>query len=359
MVVVKRGQEEGARRAERERVRMSWKRFPSLVKFLQDYVTVDWERIQECGLHFKQPKQCDGWPGLVKIDAFYCHRLPWCINCVARERWRRVQNALDAIEECTPAGKQPRMMHIVQTAPTGEGAASWGFQASQDVPKFRHVMWKQLVEYFGEGAGAIISYHDIGERGFAKRHPHLDLTLNGWTLVDGKPVLTPVVELVGPSGKTGFDKWQRSFAEKATVFRLDATPGNPQFSHPIEGRAAYHPVLKYQMRELVDLRKIEYSRDTRTLYWKSYKDNTRQKFTVTEFCAGIAEYRYRLKQWPDKRLDEEGQSLHVGHGHLAKSAHRRAMRAVGGRRVTHRPGCKCASCNDWYTPLDDEDAPDE
>jgi hypothetical protein len=325
-------------------VSKEWGRFRELQAFLSDHFPDKWENIQRCGLRFKVYESIQR-PGLYKLVAFSCHELPFCIQCTRMETARRVNSTLDNFNRCTPGTEEPRFTHIVQTAPIYEDGTGWGNQACRNLPKFAKIVWDTLAESYGEGIGAVLSYQDFGERCFAKRHPHIDLTLNGWKLEDGKPAPTPIYDLKGH----GRARWDQAVVKRALALNLEAERGNVHITPTIEGYRPYYKILRYQMRELVDLRKITYSRTQGKVWWMSYKDNSQQEFTVEEFLAGLTEYQARLQAWM-----KGGQSLHRAFGHLAKRSIGKTEDAMGGGPIPHGEECPCSECGDWERVYLDE-----
>jgi hypothetical protein len=179
------------------------------------------------------------------------------------------------------------------------------------------------------------------------------LTLNGWRLADGKAERTPQMNL----RHGGAHRFQVALAARATAFDVEATEwqGNLKVQSPVVGAAEYYRVLRYQMRELVDFKKLDYSRDRQMVWWMSYKDNRRQQMTVLHFLAGLKEYQVRLGPW--SRHEGEGrQNLHFRYGHMADTAIARTERLVGGASIPHGKRCPCSECGDWDRVFPDETA---
>lgn len=336
----KHGQRLDAIRQGQQETSALWRPHRSAMRFLEDHFPDEWAMIQHCHMSYRF-KEDMARPGFYKrLPAFACHKVPFCIVCSRKNAYRRTSTALDHFSMCTPAGKQPRFIHVVQTAPLTDDGLGWGAQASQDIGAFGRVVWGALKENFGDGIGAIMSYQDFGEQGFAKRHPHMDLTLNGWMLQDGGPTLTPKPEL----GGQGKQRWDDLVIKHARSLDLEARRGNVRFDPILTGTKRYWRVLKYQMRELVDLRKLEYSRDQQVVWWKSYNDNRRTKMTVGDWICRYWEYKNRLGAWEN---GQGAQNLHRRYGHLAKGTLRKTQAIMGGDKVAHGSNCPCAQCGDW------------
>ncbi len=345
-VVLREGINDAIREARRRTID-TWRPFTSLKRFIARYRPEDWREIQSCRMNYRV-YEAQERPGFYKIAPYVCKRIPWCISCVQYERWRRATATLEKFYLCTPGGREPRFIHIVQTAPTGfEGA--WGDVACRDVPGFARVVWRALQDLYGRGIGAVMSYHDFGERGLAQVHPHMDLTLNGWMLMGDGPEMTPRFELKGG----GVARWHDAVTRRAQSLRLGATAGNVSVTRPITGAEAYYRILKYQMREIFDVRKLLYRPDEGAVYWCSYRDNRRERFAVADFLRLFDAYSWRLG------LYEAGgrERLHRSFGHLSKRGFRRSAQAFGGQVPPHGSRCPCAGCGDWNrVVLDDVDA---
>lgn len=339
--------------------RRLWAPHRSLKLFLQDTMPAIWDEVRACRMTGFKESESREWPGYWKAEPVWsCHQIPWCLQCVKADSVRRTLTALNRFANCTPAGKQPRFIHLVQNAPikydgpehTWPDDVGWGKEASHDLAGFRQVVMRAVEDHYGPGCGAIASYHDFGERAFAKRHPHIDLTLNGWAIRDGKPAALPRLDLTG----RGYARWMESITAAASRFRIDAQPGprSLDVSGVMVGAWSYYGVLKYQMRQIVDLRKIDYSRERREVRWISYKPPyPRQRFTVNDFLAGLLEYQVRLGAFGER----DPQQLHAAMGHMAKGRPYRAANAIfQGDDIPHGKRCPCRTCGDWDTHYPDE-----
>lgn len=168
-------------------------------------------------------------------------------------------------------------------------------------------------------------------------------------------VQTPRLKL----GNGGRAKWDAAIVQRATRLRIDAERGSLDVSRQIDVRAVQYKVLRYQMRELVNFRQVKYDREKQTVTWTAY-DKTwggprETKFSILDFKAGLAEYQWRLKQWPQGK--DEGMEIHRAYGHIAKRSVRKTQKAMGGVPLLHDEECPCAECGDWERVfLDDFDA---
>jgi hypothetical protein len=323
-----------------------WGKHRSLQRFLADHYPEEWDSIRTCRTGYYKTYQNQDVETLFKANAVACHKLPFCIMCVRAEAARRTRKVQDKFAVCTPAGKQPRFVHIVQVAPIYADGTGWGTAASKNITAFGKIVFEALKETYGEGIGAVLSYQDFGERGFAKRHPHMDLTLNGWMLQDGKPVPTPRIQLVG----SGRRKWDERIVARAQSLQLGAERGSCDFGVPRKGFRAYAGILKYQLREMVDLTKLRYSRDDQVIWWRDSKRGTETRIACQDFRAGLEDYRQRLGVWGAK----PAQNLHKGYGHMAKGSINKTKQIMGGSPLKHREACPCATCGDWDRVFLDE-----
>lgn len=308
-------------------------------EFLERYVPAVQDVVDRCSTRIKWWR-CAQDRRRYKWAPIGCHEVPWCVFCMKREEGRRVRAALDKFNRCTPKDEKPRFVHIVQTAPVYEDGTGVGIAASKDVTAFGGAVWKCLQGMYPDGIGALMSYQDFGERAFAKRHPHMDLTLNGWMLGEDGVAHTPRVELQG-RGRT---RWDELMVDAYRELHPSAERGNVKVRAVRQGSKAYYSMLRYQMRELVDVRKMHYKPTTDRIEWWSYHDNQREVMPVLDFLAGMAEYSARLGQWRPK---DEAMQLHRTYGHMADRRLRKTQKAMGGQPLSHGADCPCAECGDW------------
>lgn len=325
-------------REKRALVKRFWEKREHQVKFLKDHSPLEAEKIRWCSTRFRK-REDHNRPGHYSLWPVRCHQLPWCIICAQMEEWRRVQPAMDTFALATPAGQQIRHAHIVQTAPVYDDGTGWGMHASKDLTTFLHIVWETLQTAYGDGLGALMSYQDFGEECFAKRHPHADLSLNGWAVVDGKPRRLDEYSVKG-NGRAKWDQW---IVEAARHVWPDAKRGNVKIQKFKEGIPSLHDTLKYQMREMVDLRKLRYSREKKAVYWENHDTGAQTKMPVLDFLAGLAEYEYRLGAWQKKNR----QALHRRFGIMGDRLLDETAEAIGGKTIPHGKDCLCSECVEW------------
>lgn len=320
-----------------------WSKHADLYRFLQDFEPAIADRVRECGKHLIEERRVDDRRVRRLRPIRPCRVRPWCHFCSEYTAYRRVSDAMKGFQRCTPAGEKPRFIHIVQVAPHGrdgqyKDGSDWGRHACRNVKAFRGVVWRALEDLYGPGIGGIASYQDFGEEGFAKRHPHVDLTLNGWQMGDEGQVKTKRYQL----GGNGRERWEATVQARASRFIVNPARGSFNLEPARVGVRPYWHTLEYQMREMIDVRKLQYSREGSIVYWKSEKYGTRQKFVASEWYAGYIEYSDRLRQFRG-----HGQSgLHASHGHMAKRSIRKTQLAMGGE-VRHDSDCGCRECAEW------------
>lgn len=348
MAMYKREGIPGAIKEQRKRVSETWRRHRNVQRLIEDHWLDQWEDIRHCGLIPKVKQNRD--TGLYKVTFNSCHKVPFCIRCAKRKTWIRTQATLNRFNACTPKGKEARLVHIVQVVPVYDDGTGWGVKASQNLGAFGKLVWGVLQEAFGDGIGAVMSYQDYGERCFAKRNPHLDLTLNGWSIQDDGHRKTGDYTFAGP----GRQRWADMVTRRAQAFELGAGDGIIWIGKPRIGIKNYAGTLKYQMRELVDFSKLEYSRGKKKIWWMSYKDQRREQFTVNQFMAGFAEYQWRLGAWAQDDDGPDRQKLHRSYGHIAERTWTKTMRTVGGNEIPHGKNCPCGECGDWDRVFLDE-----
>jgi hypothetical protein len=346
MTRVKRGAVAGVMHERRRRIVREWGKHRSLQRFLHDHAPLEWEKIRQCqtGYYRVEVDTLRDEESFRVYTKGSCHQVPWCIMCTQQERNRRLRHLQTAFQMCTPAGKEARLAHIVQVAPCLPNGSGWGYDASKSLTEFFEIVNEQLQWAYGDGIGWYGSYQDFGEKAFRKRHPHIDLTLNGYKL-DEEPNETPRFQLK----RNGLDRWSDHLSKIVRrhygplIGPLQDHHRSVRLGHYWVGFASYWRIANYQVRELVDLRKLTYNRDTKQVWWANYRDGSRTEFTVNEFLAGLAEYQVRLGQWGHK----PAQQLHRGMGHMAKRSIRKTMKAMDGHVTPHRRGCTCSECGDW------------
>lgn len=324
-------------------------RHQDVLRYLQDHNPAVYAKVRQCRTQARVARdvvQSDRY----KVRLYGCHVEPWCFACTNEAKWRRVAAALRTFQACTPAGQQPRFAHIVMTAPIFPDGAGWGRFARREIKAFRDVTWRVTKAAYGAGIGGLLSYQDFGETPFPKGHPHMDYTINGWTLVDGKPERTPTYDLKNG----GHARWVKRVQEQVTArWLLPAAEGvtNLNIQGFVTGIPAYVRALAYQLRELVDVRKMTYDRARQLVYWSSYRDNTRAKMTVQDFQQGLADYAGRLGSWGHRQAT----SLHVTAGHMARRAITKTSDAMGAVEPPHRRGCYCTECSEWEVIFPNEE----
>lgn len=316
-------------------------RHPDVLRYLRDHRPEAYFKVRACRTKARVAR--DRMTGRYKVRLYGCHIEPWCIACEHEAKWRRVGKVLERFQACTPAGRQPRFAHIVMTAALREDGTGWGRFAKEDPKVFRELTWKVTKQAYGEGAGAYMTYQDFGERAFNKVHPHLDFTLNGWTLdADARPALTATYSLKGG----GRDRWMEGVRREVVARWLlpdEEAVSMLNIQSFVVGHGAYAKALAYQLRGLIDVRKMTYDRTRQLVYWSSYRDNTRARMTVQEFHDGIRDYERRLGIFGD----HQAKTLHVGMGHLADRRLKTTAKLMGSVEPDHRRGCYCYECGDW------------
>jgi len=322
-----------------------WRRFPSVKRFVADWFRAEWEAIQRCRFEYRVYESKDN-PGKFKVTPKCCWKVPFCLTCTKVRASRRTLGALDRFSRATPKGQPMQFVHIVLSAPLTEDGQGWGAKAHQDIPKFAKVTRRVLEDIYGEGLGGVMSYQDFGERPFHKIHPHMDLTLAARRLVDGKMMALRPLNL-----KVERATIDAHTANRARAFQIDARKGDIDFSRVIHGAQEYYPVLKYQMRELFDLRKVEYKRREGKVEWKNYKDVRREAYRADEFVTGFESYARRLGLYGYEGTPVE---LHRYSGYMSKGSLRETEAMVEGSSIPHGRGCPCSECEDWELRFDDD-----
>lgn len=325
-------------------------RHPDVSRYLRDRAPFLAAKVAQCGTKARVARdraQADRY----RVRLYGCHIEPWCTACVREALHRRAGKVLDRFYRCRPAAAEPRFAHIVQTAQLREEDGSgWGAYAAKDVAGFADVIWRTLRESYGSGIGAFLSYQAFGERAFGKTHPHIDLTINGWHLVDGQATRLQPYDLSG-NGHARWVQRTRDHAGARFLIEPNSVQTNLKIQGFVDGPKAYRAALLYQLRELVDVRKMTYDRPNGLVYWNSYRDNRRERMTLREFEEGLVEYQANVGAWGAM----QSRHLHRAMGHMADAAIGKTTRAMGGETPDHRANCSCGECTDWELVQPDPD----
>ncbi len=319
-----------------------WGKHRSLQQYLADRCPNEWAEIRECKTGYYSVQEDNLQPGSHRVSAEQsCHQIPWCIMCVSDEESRRRRDTINLLHRCTPGNDEPLAGHFVlESMIRNDDGTGWGNQAANDLPRFFQATGELLEEIYGEGIGWKGSYQHFGERPFKKDNPHIDFTLNGWRLQDGKPVK---VQRLNIRGKGGADDLMRIQKRVLSRHFNDVEVTLPMHLGKFVPLDRYHNALKYQLREMVDLRQIRYSRQERKIWWIDYNTKRRLPYEIPEFEAGIAAYQIRYGQWGY----EPEQELHRGMGHMAKGNAKKTQTSMGGKERQHPRNCACKHCGDW------------
>lgn len=316
-------------------------RHPNVMRYLRDHRPDIYDKVRQCRNKARVARHA--WkPDTYKVRLYGCHVEPWCFACSRESKFRRANKVLDRFYKCTPKGKEPRFAHIVQTAQFRDDGTGWGHRASKDVKAFRDIIARVVSESYGSGFGAFMSYQDFGERAFAKTHPHMDFALNGWSLTEQGPDLTRQYDLKNGGHNIWLDRTKRH-AGARFLLHTDDVETNLNIQGFVVGPRAYYGALLYQVRELVDVRKMTYDKQRQLVYWSSYRENRREKMTISQFHEGLADYTARLGDWGKF----QARKLHVGVGHMADHRLDETQDAMGGETKPHSRSCVCSECQEW------------
>lgn len=336
------------RRGYRDRL---WEASPTAAGFVEDYYPALWEGrgygvpVRDCRMRYtpgESQTRGDKW----KLFPHACWKVPWCVPCSVAAGRQRLAAVLDKVSLGTPEGRQRRVVPWTLSALVNNEGVGVGMAASRDLGRFAEAARRFFERLYGAGRnelGGFMSYQDFGEQAFRKRNPHWHVTLNGWLWRDGGMVSVPEVDLRGRGRARVSEIWDGAMAE---MF-----PGGQGTNSRVErhayGRGAYYKWVKYQVRELVDLRKVEYDRDKALVRWLPYHDRHGPVlFGAAAFRDGLEEYRARVR--PDR-----AHRVHRTLGYMRGRGVQRLAKAIGGRPETHDPmTCACNRCDEWLRRSD-------
>lgn len=362
---------EGAKRTIIRRVSADWRRHRTLARYFEENLGRRWDGrdgnigLRDCDHRFIQRGR-DYPKSAIKVISLPCRQRPFCFRCNERETNLRVHRTFDALWACKPAAKPPLMFHMVQTAPlvfpslddyerrqrlqpgtlAAEGwpeptePEGWAVHASRDIDAFFQVIWRSCLDFFGEGIGGKFSYQHFGSKGPHKTHPHIDFTMNGWRLLDGKAIPLKLPDL----RRGDLQRWQRIVMDHSREMGgpFYSNPGHVFFGQRFDNIPGYYPILSYQLRELWEFDSVSYPAP-KTLRWHSYKGGWHD-YAEGDLYRHMMDYQKQFGKWGGG----QAATLHRLFGHMAKGQVAKTMAAIGGVKRPHKKFCVCNICQDWY-----------
>jgi hypothetical protein len=334
---------EALREEVRKKVRArneKWAASPTAQQWVEDFYPDVWERVQRCRTIY-DPAQSLTHANKWKATTKSCWKVPWCVPCSLSAGARRAWDAMEKFRQVTPPGESRRVIPLTLTTLLLDSGEGYAIAASKDLGRFARAVAHFLHTVYeaepGE-LGWVMSYQDFGERAFKKRHPHWHVTLNGYRWRDDRMTPLPRVELRGSRHAKVAAAWD----DALRAFFPGADRGNFRIEEPAVGKGEFYKWLKYETRELVDMRKLAYARETSTAVWSSYHDgHERVRFHAAEFWAGLEEYRGRLHPEKPNKLHREG-------GYMVGRIRRSLADVLKVPKEEHEPGtCDCAACHEW------------
>lgn len=325
----------------------AWEEATNQRRYLRDHHPDAWERMKICRTVITARDTQYG----PRVEAEGCEEPTWCPACADVATMKRVAKAIGRIWTTTPVGKAPRLQRWVISANLEEEGASWGVKALKRRRAFRDAFWRFIERWHGPGCGGIVSYHDFGERGVAKFSPHIDATISARRIVDGQVIEMPVTNTRNGS-IVDISGGRKQKAMKMMLEEIEADFGPAEgridiYTRPVEeqNRIALSTtwfVLKYQLRQLFDVRKVIYIRrgadaSQSTVTWDSGKEQfLNATLPIQEFEARAQDHLKRTKG-PDRC------TWHMGH--MSDDEIADAATACGRVHKEHGKKCRCRKCN--------------
>ncbi|MBI2077958.1 MAG: hypothetical protein HYT80_06245 [Euryarchaeota archaeon] len=327
-----------------------WEASPTAKEWVEDFYPAEWARVEGCRLVY-DPKQSKTFENKWALRPYSCQKIPWCVPCSLDAGRRRTWRAMEDFQLATTPGQRRLVVPWTLAAAYYDDGTGVGAVARKDLERFAKAVsdfLHQLYEAQPGELGWIMSYQDFGERAFKKPNPHWHITMNGHYFRDGKMEPLPRVSLKGKGRERVSALWDAALGvhlgfDRTTGKLVPKVAGNSRVEEPAVGRGAFFKWLKYETRELIDLRKLVYSRQNTTVAWYSYHDrHERTYFHSAEFFAGLQEYRRRLR--PD-----ESNRLHRQYGYMVGRKLAEVSAAIGSEAELHDPlRCACDECHDWF-----------
>lgn len=331
----------GVRDEIEKRVEAAWKLWeahPQAGRLIRDVWPEVANEVWQCGRLFQdgyKVYRSKSTADKFRVAPFRCGKIPFCLPCTNAVNVQRTFEALDAFKLCTPKGEPVRLWHVVLMAPLTEDGQGWGKQASEDIGRFAKVCRRTLEDWWGLGVGGIMAYQDFGERPFAKRAPHFDILLNGYQ--PGPDKAQPLRRLALEDG--GHRELMNHFRSRAHyTLAAGARDGNFDIKEVGASWSARIRVSGYSLRELVDLRKVEYEPDAGRVGWRSYREDNVDWSTPTGVKAWWSEYSRRV---------ENGQALRRWFGTMARHDARSVLVRGFHGEDPHGLECLCNGCDEW------------
>jgi hypothetical protein len=319
-----------------------WAASPTAKDWVRDYYPNIWSEVAECRLEYHLAESLTRADRVKKV-AHSCGKIPWCVPCSLAKGHERMGQALDKIARATPKDMERRVVPWTLSTVYGDDG-SGPMALSKDIGRYAKAVDHFLHEVYDAERGEIgwiMSYQDFGEKAFAMRNPHWHLTLIGRRWRDGKMESLPTPNLlVAKTKERIFAQWDNALAAWFPGVKM----GNMRIEQPAVGRGAFWKWIKYEVRELVDLRKLLYHQGSRRVWWKKYHyGHERVEFNAGVFAAGLDEYRERLRPDRPNRLHRDG-------GFMVGTSLDKLAKEIGGQPERHdEQTCPCKRCDRWLS----------
>lgn len=320
----------------REAHRQAWLDYPEVWAFLKDHFPGA-NIVKGCRTAYDVAAP-QGSERSIRVILRGCDLVPWCPACLDRHNRANAGRLMgDIMGRYTPHGAPVRFLSGAFSCRLSARLEGWGMTARERVADLKDTVRRFLLDAIGEGYGASLAYHDIGESGFAKPNPHVDVIVNGYALrgrgVEEVDHLDYTHGGKARYGRMWMEHIKRTFPladEREWDFRL--TPNADADTNP-------WTTIRYHVRELADLRKLQYDAHRQVVSWESEREQfTNSELPVARFLAELRSY-FRRTGGP------KGTVLRSRVGHFSQGAKRDVTARFGRREPRHPSSCTCIRCN--------------
>lgn len=345
----------------KQRHKEAWMAHARLMRFLEDHYPAVWSRnvfkrpdgqLQGEGVawcrtrHTIQTRKEDG-AELVRVVA--CGERPFCPACndeVARRRGRRI---LRKVIAATPPDEDVTA-YLVTMGVSEQDAVPTGRVAlvTRDWQRFKHSIHGALRETFGPTVGAFTTYQEYGQSVLVKPRPHVHALIHNWRPTSSTKYRRTPMFMLDSGGKAKLEEialralnkafpdargpaWAAWGTHNDLDIRWRDTPGKVAKS------------CKYLVRELIDLRTLEYDRSAQTLRTIPYSDAVPRRLApVATVKHTLVDYAIRTGGWYTQGRRPVDSAI----GCMSDNDIGDTI-ALMGRHEEHREGCWCKECSTW------------
>lgn len=319
----------------------AWKDFGTVSQFLQDHVP-GYQAVRDCRTRVNVGRA----NGRARVVLEGCGIVPYCLACTDALDMRRAGRVVQRLRACAPEGNV-QMRTWVFKARLSEDLDTWGMSARERIRDFKGTVKDALRDIHGEGYGASLCYHDVGERRFAKPDPHIDVIVNGWKLGSkGQPRKIGYVDLANGGKQEVGRKWMRHIKQAFPLAEEDVW--SIHMSTVPEPARDVWTIAKYHAREVLNFRHLDYDREASTIMFTTERDE------IGDSTMPVADFTRELRNYVRRSGGWKSQALRSFVGHMADGVIKNTSTRFGNDYEEHGEDCPCPKCvvRDWREGAD-------